>query len=59
MSNFIYDEIIVECKDELSDQYRIILEDCMKNAANYYVNYDKEIVMSCTANVGDSWYSVK
>lgn len=59
MSNFIYDEIIVECKNELSDQYRIILEDCMKNAANYYVNYDKEIVMSCTANVGDTWYSVK
>ena len=57
--NFIYDEIIMECPESLSDQYRLILEQCMKNAANYYIDYDIEINMTCTANIGKSWYEIK
>jgi DNA polymerase-1 len=59
ISNFIYDELLLTVEDSLVEQYRSILEECMVNAANYYINYDKEIKMSCTANIGNSWYDTK
>jgi DNA polymerase I-like protein with 3'-5' exonuclease and polymerase domains len=59
ISNFIYDELLLTVEDSLVEQYRGILEECMVNAANYYINYDKEIKMSSTANIGNSWYDTK
>jgi DNA polymerase I-like protein with 3'-5' exonuclease and polymerase domains len=59
ISNFIYDEILLTVEDSLADKYRVILEDCMINSANYYINYDKEIKMSCEAHIADSWYETK
>lgn len=59
ISNFIYDEILLTVEDSLADKYRAILEDCMINSANYYINYDKEIKMSCEAHIADSWYETK
>ena len=59
ISNFIYDELLVECKNELLPTYQPIVENCMRDAANFYINNDKEITMSCTANLGNSWYDTK
>ncbi len=54
----IYDEVLIEVKEELAEQYRVILEECMVNAGSYFVN-NSPITITGTANIGDSWYECK
>jgi DNA polymerase I-like protein with 3'-5' exonuclease and polymerase domains len=59
ISNFIYDEILLDAPEELAEQYRLILQDEMRKSGNFYVNNDAEIKITCDANVADDWYSTK
>ena len=59
ISNLIYDEINLEVKEELAHQYQIILQNCMMDAGNFFINNDKEIKITAEAHIGSSWYSVK
>lgn len=52
-------EINLDVPEELADQYRVILETIMRESGDFFINNDAEIKITCTANVGDSWYDVK
>lgn len=54
ISNFIYDEIQLEVEDELAEQYREILEKCMRDAGDYYVKHP-QVKITCTAVIGKNW----
>lgn len=56
--NFIYDEILMEVKEELAEEYRMVLETTMRDAANHYLN-DGFVHQTCTGVVGSNWYSTK
>lgn len=58
IANFIYDEIVMEVKEELADEYKIVLETIMRDAANHYLN-DGFVHQTCTANIAKDWYSSK
>ena len=49
----IHDELIVEGPRSESDEVRLLLEDCMKNAANLAVE------LACDIHSGDTWYELK
>lgn len=57
--NFIYDEIILEVEEILAEEYRVVLENAMCDAGDFFVKHDTEIKLTGTANVGNSWYDVK
>lgn len=52
-------EINLEAPEELADQYRVLLETIMRESGDFFLNNDAEIKITCTANVGNSWYDVK
>lgn len=49
----VHDELIVECKEEISDQVALIVKEEMEQAANLKVKLEVD------ANVGDNWYKAK
>lgn len=56
--NMVHDEIVMEVRDDLVDQYEDILKNVMIEAANSFL--DKDVVsMKCDAFGGYSWYSAK
>lgn len=53
-----HDEIVLECKDELCGQYRVILQDAMVNEGNKLLTSGL-VGMGATANIGEDWYEAK
>lgn len=53
----VHDELLVEAREDLAEQYRVIVETCMKEEADKFIN-TKLLRMSADAQVGDSWWDV-
>lgn len=53
----VHDELLVEAKEDLAEQYRVIVETCMKEEADKFIN-TKLLRMSADAQVGESWWDV-
>lgn len=58
ISNIPHDEIILMVKEELANQYREILQQCMRDGGNYYLKSGL-LKIGATANVGNNWYEAK
>lgn len=58
IANCVHDEIILECKEELVEEYKEALGRIMRESANYYLKSGL-VEMEADANVGDSWYEAK
>lgn len=58
IANCVHDEIILECKEELVEEYKEALGKIMRESANYYLKSGL-VKMEADANVGDSWYEAK
>ena len=56
--NAIHDELNMEVIDELCDEYKEVLERCMKDGGNVFLK-NNLFTMSCSANIGESWYEAK
>lgn len=56
--NFIYDEWVLEVKKEFAEKYKIILENCMRVAANKIMDHS-EIKFTVEAVIGPSWGEAK
>ncbi len=50
--NSVHDELVVECIEELSEETKIAVENCMKEGGNYYL---KDFKLGATANINKSW----
>jgi DNA polymerase-1 len=58
IANCVHDEIVLECKEELVEEYKEALGRIMRDSANYYLKSGL-VKMEADANVGDSWYEAK
>lgn len=58
IANVVHDEIILECREELVDEYKEMLGKIMRESANYYLKSGL-VKMEADANVGNSWYEAK
>jgi len=58
IANCVHDEIILECKEELVEEYKEALGRIMRESANYYLKSGL-VKMEADANVGQSWYEAK
>ena len=56
--NSPYDEIVLEVKEELCEEYKEVLGRIMREAGNHYL-YSGLVKIEADANVGDSWYKAK
>lgn len=54
--NVIHDECILETPPELAEKYKKLLQDCMIEAANYYL---ETVVMKAEAKIAHSWKELK
>jgi DNA polymerase-1 len=50
--NSVHDELVVECIEELSEETKIAVENCMKEGGNYYL---KDFKIGASANINSSW----
>jgi len=58
LANSPYDEIVMEVKEELAEQYRQVLQEKMREAGDYYLESGL-VKMGADAAIGDSWYEAK
>lgn len=58
IANCVHDEIILECKEDLVEEYKETLGRIMRESANHYLKSGL-VKMEADANVGDSWYEAK
>jgi len=58
IANVVHDEIVLECKEELVEEYKEVLGRIMRESANTYLTSGL-VKMEADANVGDSWYEAK
>lgn len=58
IANVIHDEIVMEVKEDLAEQYVPILENSMKDGGNKFLT-NPILKMSVTANIGNNWYEAK
>ena len=58
IANVVHDEIILECKEELVEEYTEALGRIMRESANTYLTSGL-VKMEADANVGETWYSAK
>jgi DNA polymerase I-like protein with 3'-5' exonuclease and polymerase domains len=56
--NCVHDELIIEVREDLKEEYTFILAKCMQDAGNYYVQSDV-IKMESDAETGSSWGTAK
>lgn len=54
--NVIHDECVLETPIELAEKYRILLQECMIEAANHYL---ETVVMKAEAKIAHSWKELK
>jgi DNA polymerase I-like protein with 3'-5' exonuclease and polymerase domains len=54
--NSVHDELVVECLEELAEETKIAVENCMKDGGNYYL---KDFKLNATANINKSWGEAK
>ena len=52
-----HDEIMLEVRENLAEQYKVVLEDTMVNAGNYYLT-SGIVSMKADAQIGKTWYEV-
>lgn len=58
LSNSPYDEIVMEVKDELVEEYVPVLQNTMREAANKFL-YSGKVKMGADAAAGTNWESAK
>jgi len=58
IANVVHDEIILECKEELVEEYTEALGRIMRESANYYLT-SGIVEMKADAHSGNSWYEAK
>jgi len=58
IANCIHDEILLECREELVEEYKEALGRIMRESANVYLTSGL-VKMEADANVGNSWYEAK
>lgn len=58
LCNVPHDEIVLEVKDELVEEYQEVLGDCMRRGGDYFLQSGK-LKMGAEANVGLNWYEAK
>ena len=56
--NIPHDEIVLEVREDLAEQYKTILEDCMIRGGNYFLSSGL-IEMKAEANIGADWHQAK
>jgi len=54
--NSVHDEIIVECDEYYAPLAKSVLEDCMIEGGNHYLD---NLEIKADAHIGDSWYEAK
>lgn len=58
IANCIHDEILLECKEELVEEYKEALGRIMRESANVYLTSGL-VKMEADANCGETWYEAK
>jgi DNA polymerase I len=56
--NIPHDEFVLEVREDLAEKYARILEKCMVEGGNYFLQSGL-VDMKAEANVGDDWYEAK
>jgi DNA polymerase-1 len=56
--NIPHDEFVLEVREELAEKYARILERCMKEGGDYYLESGL-VSMNAESNIGNSWYEAK
>lgn len=56
--NIPHDELVLEVLNELCDEYKEVLGDCMRRAGDFFLKSGL-VKMGAEANVGEDWYEAK
>jgi DNA polymerase I len=57
IANIVHDEFVLEVKEELAEEYKLILQDCMIRGGNKYM-FNNIIKADADAAIGKSWGDV-
>jgi DNA polymerase I-like protein with 3'-5' exonuclease and polymerase domains len=56
--NIPHDEMVLEVREDLAEEYKKVLEQCMVEGGNHYLTSGL-VEIKAEANIGESWYEAK
>lgn len=56
--NAVHDEIVIEVEKELADEYKVVLEESMREGGDYFLKSGR-LKMEADANIGMDWEEAK